>query len=107
VAGCFDTRVVTVPPATTRVAVVGDVDLATGDQLFEALAGALAWRGIRRLEVDLDGVRLLDAHGVGVLLAARNRALEQATDFQVSGANGLALQVLEVTGVLGVLGAKS
>jgi anti-anti-sigma factor len=102
----FEIQVESVRPATTRVVVTGAVDLATGDLLFGTLTGALTRPGIQRLEVDLNGVRLLDASGIGVLLAARNRALEQATEFHVSGAHGLALQALEITGVLGLLGAK-
>jgi anti-anti-sigma regulatory factor len=52
-------------------------------------------------------VRLLDASAVGVLLAAHNRARRVGVGFRVRGATGIPLQVLEITGVLGVLGGKS
>ena len=49
--------------------------------------------------VDLTGVTLLDASGIGVLLATQHRAHAAGKKLSVSGAAGIALQVLEVTGM--------
>jgi anti-anti-sigma factor len=93
--------------ATVRVTVAGTVDFAVGDQLFDALVAIMAADDVRDVEVDVAGVELLDASAVGVLLAARNRAGTVGVGFRVLGATGLPRQVLEITGVLGLLGAKS
>jgi anti-anti-sigma factor len=85
------------------VAVLGTVDLATSDTLFASLVGLLALAGIRRVEVDLSAVTLLDASGIGVLLAAQNRARHAGKEFRVDGASGLPLKVLEIAGVLKTL----
>jgi anti-anti-sigma factor len=104
--GCFTVRIHPPEGGTVRVAVAGEADLASSDELFSALVDAVSLGGVRRVEVDLSRVRLLDAAAVGVLLAARNRAHETHVALRITGAYGLALEVLEVSGVLGVLGGK-
>jgi anti-sigma B factor antagonist len=82
------------------VSVFGEVDVATSDVLFETLVDALADARTDRVEVDLSALTLLDASGVGVLLAAQNRARTNGKHLEVSGASGVPLRVLEITGVL-------
>jgi anti-sigma B factor antagonist len=89
-----------------RVEVAGDVDLSASDQLFDALAGLVAAAAVSDVEVDLAQVRFLDASAIGVLLAARHRAQAVGIGFRVRNATGLPRKVLEITGVLGVLGGK-
>lgn len=52
-----------------RVAVHGDVDLATAPQLATALRDAFARND--RVELDLSMVRFMDSQGLGVLVHAR------------------------------------
>jgi anti-sigma B factor antagonist len=103
----FEIRVQPSVGPTVRVTVAGEVDFAVGDELFEILVAVLAAGTVRDVEVDLSQVRLLDASGVGALLAARNRARAVGVGLRVRGAAGMPLRVLEITGVLGVLGGKS
>jgi anti-sigma B factor antagonist len=57
---------------TVVLAVSGDVDIASAPALRERLAGAIgAYAGV---VVDLDQVPFLDSTGLGVLVAAHNRA---------------------------------
>ena len=104
---CFAIRLDRPVGDTVRVVVTGQADLASSDVLFAALAEAVAIDGVRHVDVDLTGVDLLDAAAVGVLLAVRHRAQRRRTTLRVTGAAGLPLQVLEITGVLGLLGGKS
>jgi anti-sigma B factor antagonist len=85
------------------VAVAGVVDLDSGNRLFDALADVLGREDVRRVTVDLAEVTLLDAYGVGVLLAGRNRARTAGVRFRVSHAEGIVREVLEIVGLLDVL----
>ncbi|WP_433041438.1 STAS domain-containing protein [Dactylosporangium sp. CS-033363] len=85
------------------VAVSGLVDLDSGNRLFDALADVLGRPGTRRVTVDLAEVTLLDAYGVGVLLAGRNRARTAGVRFRVTNAEGIVREVLQIVGLLDVL----
>ncbi|MER7283118.1 STAS domain-containing protein [Dactylosporangium sp. NPDC000244] len=87
---------------TATVAVIGVVDLDTGNRLFDAIAAVLGRDGLRRVEVDLGAVTMLDAAGVGVLLAARNRARTVGVRFRVSNLSEPAREVLKIVGLLGI-----
>jgi anti-anti-sigma factor len=54
---------------------------------------------VRRTEVDLSKVDFLDSSGVSLLLRGRRQADEHGVAYQVIGAQGIARQVLEMTGV--------
>lgn len=78
------------------VTITGEIDIATSQAMHDALA-----TGPRpaHLEVDMSAVAFIDASGIGVLLAARQRA--------VDGGGSLTLRapswaVRRVTGVLGL-----
>jgi anti-sigma B factor antagonist len=78
------------------VSITGEIDIATSQAMQDALA-----TGPRpaHLEVDMSAVTFIDASGIGVLLAARQRA--------VDGGGSLTLRapswaVRRVTGVLGL-----
>jgi anti-sigma B factor antagonist len=103
----FDVRVEPTVENVTRVTVWGEVDAATSEALFEALVSALSLDRTGHLAVDLANVTLLDASGIGVLLAAQNRAGMAGMTFSVHAAAGLPLEVLEITGLLGQLHGKS
>jgi anti-anti-sigma factor len=89
-----------------RVFVGGEIDMSVSDALFDALAGAWTPDRTTEVQVDLSGVRLLDASGIGVLLAVRDRAMSCGIAFRAFGAAGLPRRVLEICGVLGLLGGK-
>lgn len=89
-----------------RVVVAGEIDLATSGLMLGGLVDALTRDGLTRIEIDLSSVRLLDASGVGALLAVRNRAAASGVQFEASGAAGLPRRVLELLGLLDILGGK-
>jgi anti-anti-sigma factor len=79
-----------------NVTISGEIDIATSQDMRDALA---AEPGPAHLEVDMSAVTFMDASGIGVLLAARQRA--------VDGGGSLTLRapswaVRRLTGILGL-----
>lgn len=89
-------------PATARVAVVGEVDLATTPVLRERLLHVLRDQRPDLLDVDLAEVTFLDCTGLGVLVAVRAAAVQAGCQMRVSHPQPIVRRVLEVTGLLGV-----
>ena len=58
----------------TIIAVSGELDLASADQLDEAIRDAQESATTRWIVVDLEDLSLLDSTGLNVLLEARRRA---------------------------------
>jgi anti-anti-sigma factor len=92
-------------PATARVAVAGEVDLATASALRERLLRVLHDRSPDLIDVDLAGVTFLDCTGLGALVAVRNAAVQVGQQVRVSHPQPIVRRVLEVTGLLGVFTA--
>jgi anti-sigma B factor antagonist len=89
------------------VAVSGEIDLATGPDVERAIAVAIGSDGVSEVRVDLSGVEFLDSSGVALLLKGRRAADERGVGFRVSGAHGITLQVLELTGVWAYLSGEN
>ena len=81
------------------VAVSGEVDLATGPLVADAIGQAIDADGARAVRVDLSEVKFLDSSAIAVLLRGRRDADERGVGYRVFGAQGVPLQVLEMTGV--------
>ena len=94
-------------PTTARVAVVGEVDLATTPVLRERLLRVLRDQRPDLLDVDLAGVTLLDCTGLGALVAVRNAAIQAGRQMRVSHPQPIVRRVLEVTGLLDVFTAPT
>ena len=81
------------------VVITGEVDLSTAPAVEIAIGDAVASTGITVVEVDLSDVRFLDSSGIRLLLKGRRSADERGLAYRVTGAQGIARQVLELTGV--------
>lgn len=92
-------------PAMARVAVAGEVDLATAAALRERLLHVLYDQSPDLIDVDLAGVTFLDCTGIGALVAVRNAAVQAGRQVRVSHPRPIVRRVLEVTGLLGVFTA--
>jgi anti-sigma B factor antagonist len=78
------------------VTISGEIDIATSPAMGDALA---AGRGPAHLEVDMSAVTFMDASGIGVLLAARQRAVDGWGSLTVRAPSWA---VRRVTGILGL-----
>ncbi|HEY1488943.1 MAG TPA: STAS domain-containing protein [Micromonosporaceae bacterium] len=83
----------------TVVAAVGDIDLATASRFTEAISGVLQHTAGGPVIVDLAGVGFCDSSGVRALVHGRRLAEERSISFQATGATGIVLDVLVLTGV--------
>jgi anti-anti-sigma factor len=92
-------------PSTARVAVVGEVDLATAHLLRDRLLSVLREQAPAVVDVDLAGVTFLDCTALSALVAARNAAIHAGCQVRVSQPQPIVHLMLEATGLLGVFTA--
>jgi len=97
------TTMINSPPGTTRVAVTGEVDLATAPVFRETMLGLLRTHGPSIIDIDLAGVTFLDCTGIGALVAVRNGAVHAGCHVRVCHPQPIVGRVLEATGLLDVL----
>jgi anti-anti-sigma factor len=90
-------------PAFVRVAVVGEIDLATAGVLHDGLRSVLSAQLPHRVEIDLAGVSFMDCTGLTVLVATRDAALLTGCQLRITNPQRIVRRVLELTGLLGVL----
>ena len=82
-----------------RVAVIGEVDLATANQLRDRLFVVLHDQAPAVVDVDLAGVSFLDCAGISVLVAVRNHALDAGQQVYLSRPASKIRRLLEITGL--------
>jgi anti-sigma B factor antagonist len=79
----------------------GEIDLSTSPELRDALT-KLIDAGSPHVAVDLSDVRFMDSMGLGVLIGARRRVVEQEGTFALVSVEGPVRRVLDVSGLTGV-----
>lgn len=85
-----------------RIAVLGELDLATSSELREALEREMA--SGRSVMLDLAGVEFLDSTGLTVILRAMQAAQENGWNMGIaSDLSPAALRTIRVAGVLPML----
>jgi len=72
------------PPSAT-VVLDGEIDIATAPAIRRFLLAAISGGDVH-LAVDMSGVTFIDAAGIGVLVAAANRARQAEGSFVAAGA---------------------
>jgi anti-anti-sigma factor len=92
-------------PSTARVAVVGEVDLATAPMLRDRLLDVLRGQAPAVVDVDLAGVTFLDCSGISALVAVRNAAIQAARQMRITQPQPIIRRMLDVTGLLAVFTA--
>jgi anti-anti-sigma factor len=91
--------------AEVRLALAGDLDLASEGALRQAVEAAFKAGGVTSLTIDLAGVAFLDSTGVAGLVRARRLADAYQASFGVANATGAVAWVLDVAGVRSYLSA--
>jgi anti-anti-sigma factor len=81
------------------VDVSGEVDLSTVPVVETAIDEAVEADAVTAVEVDLGAVRFIDSSGIALLVRGHHRATARGVAYRVRGAHGVALQVLQLTGV--------
>jgi anti-sigma B factor antagonist len=87
----------------TRLALTGDLDMATALGLDDAVAAALTANRPNRLVIDVGGLDFCDSSGIHALMRARDRAQLWAAGFVVTNPSGITRRTLEISGLLDVL----
>lgn len=86
----------------TRVAVRGELDIATAPQLAQSLAASPADRR-RAVVLDVAGVTFCDASGLEVMLTAHRAHQAEGGSLVISGCSSRLLRLLRITGLDRVL----
>ena len=87
---------------TVTVALHGEVDVATVDQVRVALADAIAGRP-RTIEVDLRDLSFIDSTGLGALIFGFQRSREENIGFRLARPSTGIRQILVLSGLLEVV----
>jgi anti-sigma B factor antagonist len=87
---------------TVTVALHGEVDVATVDQVRVALADAIA-AGPRAIEVDLSDLSFIDSTGLGALIFGFQRSRDANIAFRLARASRGIRQILVLSGLLEVV----
>ncbi|MFC4148090.1 STAS domain-containing protein [Micromonospora mangrovi] len=86
-----------------RLALSGELDMASADALHEQVHQALASDRPELLIIDLAALTFCDSTGIRALVDARAAAIACQVAFQVVNPRGVTRRVMRVTGVLDVL----
>ena len=84
------------------VALRGEVDVLTVDQVRAALTDALA-TGPRQIVVDLSDLVFIDSTGLGALIFGFQRARDAGVRFRLTRASASIRQILMLSGLLEVV----
>ncbi|MGH2683894.1 MAG: STAS domain-containing protein [Actinomycetota bacterium] len=79
-----------------RVAVRGEIDIASSDELRNALLG-LSEQGVRHVTVDLADLAFIDSTGLGALIRVLKHYREQGGDMKLANPTRPVAKVLEIT----------
>jgi len=91
-----------------RLALAGELELATVDQLRQHVKQELAAsRPPSRLLADLAEVTFCDSTGLGALLASRTDAADHDISFQVINPSGMTRRIMHATGLLEILTGRA
>jgi anti-sigma B factor antagonist len=88
---------------SVRLALAGELDLSTVDQLHWQVKHEWAAQPLARLVIDLAETAFCDPTGVGALIESRDAAVACGVAFLVINPSGMTRRVMDVTGVLSVL----
>jgi anti-anti-sigma factor len=86
------------------VAVRGELDCATADQLRAAITALLNRGDVHAIGLDLRGLDFIDSTGIGTLVVAQRISAQVGVRFRLTAVSAFAARVLGVLGVDIMLG---
>ncbi|MEV6601496.1 STAS domain-containing protein [Actinoplanes sp. NPDC051346] len=89
--------------ATVRLAVTGEIDMATVDELARALHEAMTRPGVTEVVADLAAVTFCDSSGIAAFDRAYAEGQHRGIVFRISDPQPAVRRVLELTGMLDTL----
>lgn len=99
-------RVAREPDGLVRVALGGEIDIATAGQVRAAIEDALLAYEPSRVDLDLSGVSFLDSTGINMVLALHRAAAERGCRLTASRPQRQVARVLALVGVEEHLGLR-
>jgi anti-sigma B factor antagonist len=92
--------VTTIDDEDERAALVvsGELDMRAAFKLESGLDRLLRERAVRRLELDLSGVRFVDSAGLGSLLSTRELAKDLGIEMEIVNPSDPVRRILDLTG---------
>jgi anti-sigma B factor antagonist len=87
----------------TRLTITGEIDVATVEQLRQAIVDSFDRPDLTGLDLDFGTLQFIDSSGVRELVAAMRTADKRQVQLTVSNAGGLVLRVLQMVGLDTVL----
>jgi len=90
-------------PDATVVSLGGEMDTHTAPRVREMLEGTFA-TPFPTIVIDATELQFLDSSGISVLLRLRQRALEAGGSLRLRAASPAVRRVIEITGLVDVLG---
>lgn len=87
-----------------RIALVGEIDIATADLVLPAVTNAVQTHAPRQVDVDLAAVGFMASVGVTALLQSQAYAAESDCRLVVTNPTPMVYEVLRLTGLLQVFG---
>jgi len=85
------------------VRLAGVLDLATGAELRDRLMSVVESSDAATIVLDLSEVRFIDAHSIGVIVAAWSAATGRGRQFRVDGARGVPALLFDLLGLAPIL----
>ncbi len=89
-----------------RVAVRGELDIATAPRLHEWLRRA-AEEGAPETVLDASGIDFIDSTGVGLLITHKKRAMSEGRRFVIASPSSAVLRAIAMMGLVDYLGLQS
>ncbi|MDI6098963.1 STAS domain-containing protein [Actinoplanes sp. NEAU-A12] len=83
--------------SVVRIAVTGDIDAMSADQMHKSVIDALRRHRPMRIDVDMRAVTFLDSAGIRCLLVCRHDCSKMECGFVLLDPQPMARQVLRVT----------
>jgi len=99
----MDIRVYPHGLGSLRVAIGGELDLATADACQAGLVAVMYTEGTDEVVVDLAGLTFVDCAGLNALMVARSRGQSLGVTVRVEHAQPIVAMVLRVTGTWDML----